>query len=112
MDFGSVDDYISSIDPKARPIFDELRKFVLTLSPDIKEAVAYGILGFYLGKKKFYIGGYKTHVGVYTGGTLLDKFGPDVQALRKAKGTIHLSLKDKIPFKIISPVIKEALGLK
>lgn len=108
----TVEQYIASVPLKAKPVFDELRAYILKLDSKITESVSYGILGFYLGKKKFYIGGYKTHVGLYPGPTIIDKYQDKVGHLREAKGTLHLALDKKIPYDLIENVIKDALGIK
>lgn len=108
----TVDEYIDSIDPIAIHQFNKLRTYIKSLSPNIHEIVAYGILGFQLDKKKIYLGGYKTHLGLYPGPTLLDNMGHKIDHLRKAKGTLHLSLKEPLPYELIKEVITLALNIK
>lgn len=108
----TVDEYILSVDTVAINQFNALRKFIKSLDPNIFEITAYGILGFQLNKKKIYVGGYKTHIGLYPGPTILDQMGREVDHLRKAKGTIHLSLKEPIPLDLVEKVIKAALIIK
>jgi len=107
----TVSEYITSVDPKAKKVFDELRAYILSLDSRIEEKMAYGILGFYLGKQKLYIGGYKTHVGLYPGPTLIDKHKSTIGHLRKAKGTLHLPLNKEVPFDQLHEILKETLGI-
>ena len=107
----TVDSYIQSIDPIALPIFNKIRYYILSLNDQIQEYSGYGILGFKLGKKKFYIGGYKTHIGLYPGPTLINSLKDELKDLKVSKGTIHIPLKEPIPFDVIKLVIQRALDL-
>ncbi len=107
----TVDSYIKSIDPVALPIFNQVRHYILSLNTEIKEYSGYGILGFKLAKKKFYIGGYKTHIGLYPGPTIIESLKDKLKDLKLSKGTILIPLKEPIPFDIIKLVIQRALDL-
>lgn len=109
--FETVQLYLDTIDPKTYPIFDQVRKLILTLDPKILEYSGYGILGFKLNKHKFYIGGYKTHIGLYPGSELIQSLKDELKDYKTSKGTIHIPLDKPLPTKLIILIASKSLGI-
>jgi len=104
----SVDEYIASVPQPARVQFDALRAIVTSESPQAREVVSYGILGYKVDDKRarVFISGWKDHVALYPipkSESLKKELAPHI----RGKGTLWFTLSDPLPEALIRKVVKE-----
>jgi uncharacterized protein YdhG (YjbR/CyaY superfamily) len=90
-----VRDYIDSIEPERRPLFDRLHGIVLAAHPDAEVALSYGMPADRVGARRLNIGVWKHGVSVY--GWRADRDGGFVARhpkLSSGKGTIRIRPRD------------------
>lgn len=108
---GTVDEYIASVPPAARPRFDELRALVRGALPHADEVLSYGIVGYRTGKARaqVFVSGWKDHVSVYPvpgEADLQAELAPYV----RGKGTLWFPLDDPLPRDLILRVVHALTG--
>ncbi len=102
----TVDEYIASVPPAARPKFDELRQLVKATLPHAKEVLSYGIVGYKIDDKRarVFISGWKDHLAVYPipkNDELHAKLTPYI----KGKGTLWFNLDKPLPKLLIKKAV-------
>jgi uncharacterized protein YdhG (YjbR/CyaY superfamily) len=105
----TVDEYVASVPPAARPRFDELRALVRQLLPDAEECLTYGIVGYRTipdKRARVFVSGWKDHVALYPiprGDDLTAEVAPHV----RGKGTLWFALDDPLPLDLLRRVVTE-----
>jgi uncharacterized protein YdhG (YjbR/CyaY superfamily) len=103
--FQSIDEYIESAAPDARPILREIRAVIGKAVPSAQETISYKMPAFKTQRTFVYFAAFKTHIGLY----------PPVEnsSLRKkltrfanAKGNLNFPLSEPIPYELIGAVAK------
>jgi uncharacterized protein YdhG (YjbR/CyaY superfamily) len=107
----TVDQYIASVPPAARPKFDELRQVVRDAVPHAREVLSYGIVGYKIDDKRarVFVSGWKDHVAMYPvpgGKELQTKLAPYV----KGKGTLWFKLNEPLPRALIRTVVEALIS--
>lgn len=103
----TVDGYVKSVPPAARPMFDELRELVRGAIPHADEVFSYGIVGYkpVKGRARVFVSGWKDHVAVYP-----VPADPDLQAelapFIRGKGTLWFPLSQPLPRDLILRVVE------
>jgi uncharacterized protein YdhG (YjbR/CyaY superfamily) len=103
----TVDQYIASVPPAARPKFDELRQLVRAAVPQAKEVLSYGIVGYKIDDKRarVFISGWKDHLAMYPvpgGKELQTTLAPYI----RGKGTLWFKLDEPLPKALIKTVVE------
>jgi uncharacterized protein YdhG (YjbR/CyaY superfamily) len=106
----TVDQYVASVPPAARPKFDELRQLVRAAVPQAKEVFSYGIVGYKIDDKRarVFISGWKDHLAVYPiprGQELQTMLAPYITYIR-GKGTLWFKLDEPLPTSLIKTVVE------
>jgi uncharacterized protein YdhG (YjbR/CyaY superfamily) len=87
-----VADYVAAIPPEHRPLFDRFAGLILSVAPDARTRISYGIPTYEVEGKRLYVGVWKHGLSVYGWGQGGDGgFVERHPELRKSKGTIQLS---------------------
>ncbi|WP_022909520.1 iron chaperone [Aestuariimicrobium kwangyangense] len=105
----TVDEYVASVPPGARPRFDELRSLVRDLLPDAEECLTYGIVGYRTipGKRaRVFVSGWKDHVALYPV-PHSDALAGEVAPYVRGKGTLWFGLDDTLPTDLLRRVVAE-----
>lgn len=104
----TVDEYIASSQPEARPLMEELRKLIKSTVPKADESISWGV-PFY--KYQGLLGGFavfKNHVSF----GLAFVFNEDDRKILEEKGyktgskTVQIGFDQKIPTAMIKQIIK------
>ncbi len=102
--FATIDDYLASASPLAKPILEEMRRIIHRKVPNAQEAIGYQMPAFKLGRTFIYFAAFKKHIGVYPPVTG-DKSLIDATArFRNEKGNLAFPLDQSIPFELIGRV--------
>jgi uncharacterized protein YdhG (YjbR/CyaY superfamily) len=112
MNAQTVDEYLNFVPKETKAYVLQIRDYILSLSPDIKERISYGILTYDLWKKRIHLGGYKDHIGLYPGSHVLDQLDDNLKGYRSSKGTMVFKPNQPLPMDLVKEVVYLALGLK
>jgi uncharacterized protein YdhG (YjbR/CyaY superfamily) len=90
-----VRDYIESIAPEHRPLFDRLHRLVLELHPEAKLLMLYKMPAYKVGDRRLFIGAWKHGVSMYGWSKGGDAgFTARHPKLKTSTGTIQLRPED------------------
>lgn len=108
--FINVDEYIAQADENVRSTLDALRKCILKAAPDATESISYGMPFYEYGGKGYkgrlvYFGAFKNHISIFIPTSLTD-YPDELLKYQKSKATFHFSLKEPLPFDLISDSVK------
>ena len=101
-----VDNYIAGFPPDIRMILEKVRATIRKAAPDAKEIINYGIPTFTLHGNLVHYAGFKTHIGFYPTPGGIEKFKDELSAYKTAKGSVQFPLDRKIPYALISDIVK------
>ena len=91
----AVRDYIDSIAPQPRPLFDRLHRLILEAHPDAVVVLSYQIPTYKVGRRRLFVGVWKHGVSIYGLQQGRDAgFTARHPQLKTSKGTIQLRPDD------------------
>jgi len=103
----SIDEYIAQCSPEVRPILEKIRAIVRKAAPKARERISYRMPAFNLDGDIVYFAAFKQHIGLFPpvprGDAQLIK---DASAYAGPKGNLRFPLDQRIPFGLISRVVK------
>ena len=91
----AVRNYIESVDPAHRPLFERVHRLVLAAHPGADVVLSYRIPTYKVGKRRLYVGAWQHGISIYgwqQGGD--GGFTERHPELRTGKGTIRLRPQD------------------
>lgn len=109
----AVRDYIESIAPEHRPLFDRLDRLVMEAYPDATVVLSYKIPTYRVGRRRLFVGAWSHGVSVYGWGQGGDAgFTDRHPELKSGRGTIQLRPADAadIADDELRDLIRAALG--
>ena len=90
-----VRDYMESIAPEHRPLFDRIHRLVLEAHPEASVGISYQIPTYRVGPRRLFVGAWRHGVSVYGWGQGGDAgFTDRHPELRTGRGTIRLRPED------------------
>lgn len=102
-----VDAYIASFSGETRRRLEQLRELIQEYSPDVVEALSYGLVGYKRnGKPLVYFGGFEKHIGFYATPNGHEAFADDFAKYKQGKGSVQLPLDQPLPIELIKRVIE------
>ena len=104
-----VKNYLKTVPEESKGRLQTIRKYILEYNDNIEEGISYGVLVYSIGKKKFHVGGFKSHIGLYPGPQFIKNNSHLVQTLKTSKGTIQVPHEHPIPFALIDKMIAHLL---
>ncbi|MBV8819386.1 MAG: DUF1801 domain-containing protein [Acidobacteriaceae bacterium] len=104
----SVDEYIDAQPEVVRTKLEQVRAAIRKAVPEAVEGIGYGMPGYKLhGKPILYFAGFKQHYSLFAAsGTFLATLAEELKGYELRKGTIHFSLTQPVPTKLISRIAK------
>ncbi len=91
----AVRDYIDSVDPVHRPLFDRVHRLILAAHPEAAVVISYRIPTYKVGRRRLYVGAWKHGLSIYGWPQDLDAgFTARHPELKTSKGTIRLRPED------------------
>lgn len=101
-----VNDYIQQFPPKQRRLLKEIRAAIRQVVPaTAQEKISYGIPTFHLKKNIIHYAGYTNHLGLYPIPAGDESFQKAAQPYVKGKDTLHFSLEEELPVKLIKAAV-------
>jgi uncharacterized protein YdhG (YjbR/CyaY superfamily) len=107
-----VRDYIASIAPEHRPLFDRLHRLILEAHPEASVVISYDIPTYKVGRRRLFLGVWKHGVSIYGWSEGRDAgFTARHPELKTGKGTIRLRPDDaaRIPDEEFRDLARAAL---
>jgi uncharacterized protein YdhG (YjbR/CyaY superfamily) len=105
-------DYINKSDDSAqKALFERLHNLIMKLYPLAENNLSYGLLKYFIGKQRIWLGYWKQGVSLYTGcPELITAFRQKYPEIKTGKGCLNFRLADKIPVPDLKQLIQGALG--
>ncbi len=108
--FNTVDEYIDSLPDKTKEELTKLRNKIKELVPDAVESMSYGMPGYkFNGKPLVYFAGWKDHIGFYPTPNGMEQYDKELAPYKTGKGTAQFPLDKRLPFDLISNIIKSRI---
>src|SRR5262249_35005854 len=102
----SVDDYVSTFPSKVQASLKRIRATIRKAAPGAEERISYQIPAYFLEGSLVYYAAFKKHVGFYPRTTAIAKFRRELSAYKGAKGSVQFPLDQRIPYGLISKMVK------
>jgi uncharacterized protein YdhG (YjbR/CyaY superfamily) len=108
-----VREYIDSIDPEHRPLFDRLQRLIIETHPDAAVVISYQMPTYKVGSRRLFLGAWKHGVSIYGWDQGHDGgFVARHPELKTSRGTIQLRPADAaaIPDDELRELVRAALA--
>ena len=102
----NIDEYILGLPPEVQQILEKIRATIKKAAPDARETINYGIPTFTLNGNLVHFAGFKNHIGFYPTPSGIEKFKDELSAYEMAKGSVQFPLDQKIPYGLITKIVK------
>jgi uncharacterized protein YdhG (YjbR/CyaY superfamily) len=104
----SVDEYLATQPEAVRTKLEQVRAAIRKAVPEAVEGIGYGMPGYKLnGKPLLYFAGFQKHYSLFAAsGTFFATLAEELKGYELRKGTVHFSLTEPVPLKLISRIAK------
>ncbi len=102
----NIDEYIANFPPAVQAILEKIRATVHEAAPSASEAISYQMPTFKQGGNLVHFAAFKNHIGFYPTPSGIERFGAELAAYHKSKGTIQFPLDQPIPYELISAIVR------
>lgn len=100
-----TDAYIAQCMPEYQVYLNEVRAFIKECVPDIKEKISWGLPTFERFGYVVQFAQCKGYIGFYPGPDALLAFKDELKDYKQTKASIHLSIKQPIPFDLLKRIV-------
>lgn len=101
----TVTEYINAAPKEARAKLREMRAIVRKLAPDAVEGLKWSMPSYSYRTILLNFAPAKTHIGLYPGSDLIEKFAKDLVNYKTSKGTIQFQLDKPLPKTLIKKLV-------
>jgi uncharacterized protein YdhG (YjbR/CyaY superfamily) len=103
----SIDEYIAQCSPEVRPILEKIRAIIRKAAPEARERISYRMPAFNLDGDIVYFAAFKQHIGLFPPVPRADaQLIKDASVYAGPKGNLRFPLDKRIPYGLISRVVK------
>jgi uncharacterized protein YdhG (YjbR/CyaY superfamily) len=102
----SIGDYIGGCPTEVRGTLEKLRSTIQKAAPQAEEKISYQMPAFYLNGNLVYFAAFKEHISFFPTSSGTAKFKRELSKYDGSKGTVRFPLGTKIPFGLISKIVK------
>lgn len=102
----NIDEYIAGFPDDVQRTLKKIRSMIKKTAPDAQEAIKYQMPTFTLKGNLLSFAAYKNHIGFYPAPAGDKKFRKELSVYRAAKSTVRFPLDERIPFDLISKIVK------
>jgi uncharacterized protein YdhG (YjbR/CyaY superfamily) len=103
---GSVDEYISFAEPKAKKALKDIRKTIKSAAPKAEEVISYQIPGYKYHGMLVFFAAWKNHISLYPAPWSADALKKEMSAYEGSKGTIKFPIDKPMPLTLIKKMVK------
>lgn len=105
--FETVDQYIAEFPNSVQLRLKEVRKIILSASPDAKETISYNMPAYKtFDKPLVYFAGYKRYTGFYATPTGHAEFKKELAKYKQGKGSVQFPHQEVLPSDLIEKMVK------
>jgi uncharacterized protein YdhG (YjbR/CyaY superfamily) len=105
--------FIEKVNDDRKPFLKELHSLILSLYPDARDSITYGIPKLATETGNVWIGYWKGGVSLYTGlPSVIAEFKKKHPSIKVGRGCINFKTGEKIPFADVKKIIKIAMEQK
>jgi uncharacterized protein YdhG (YjbR/CyaY superfamily) len=101
----TIDEYIATAAPKARPLLKRIRQTVRRAVPDVEEVISYRMPAFRLGKILMYVGAFKDHIGVFPPFSGDAEIERAIAPYKGPKGNLRLPFGEPLPYALLERIV-------
>ncbi len=101
-----IDQYIAGFPKNVQEILEKIRITIRKAAPEAGEKISYQVPTFTLSGNLVHFAAFKNHIGFYPGPSGIRKFKKELSAYKGAKGSVQFPLDQKIPFNLITQIVK------
>jgi uncharacterized protein YdhG (YjbR/CyaY superfamily) len=102
----TIDEYISRCAPKVRSKLERLRKEILSVAPDVKEGISYGMAAFSFKGPLAYFAAFEKHIGFYPLPSSIDAFADRLAPYKHAKGSVQFPIEEEPPYDLVRDIVQ------
>ena len=112
MSHEDIDEYIAALDEPKRSTLEEMRRRILEVIPDARQALAYRMPAFKLnGKNVAGFAAFKHHLSYLPfSGSVVSALGDDVAGYETSKGSLMFAPDKPLPKALINKLIRTRLA--
>ncbi|HEX9005287.1 MAG TPA: DUF1801 domain-containing protein, partial [Blastocatellia bacterium] len=92
--------------PEIQEKLEKIRATIRKAAPKAEEAISYMIPTFKLHGNLVHFAAFKNHIGFYPGAAGIESFKEELSAYEISKGTVRFPLDQRIPFTLVSKIVK------
>lgn len=104
--YTTIDDYISSFEPRTREILETIRAAIKSVAPDAEECISYSMPAFRYHGILVYFAAAKHHIGFYPTPGGVAAFKKDLKPYKTSKGAIQFPIDTPIPLGLIKKIVQ------
>jgi len=101
----NVDEYVTAQPKNVQAILNKLRTTIRSAAPKAEEVISYQMPAYKYKGMLVFFAAWQNHIGLYPAGRLM-AFEKDLARYERSKGTIKFPLDKRIPFGLISKIVK------
>jgi uncharacterized protein YdhG (YjbR/CyaY superfamily) len=102
----SIDEYIATAAPAARPLLREIRRVVRAAAPGAEELISYRMPAFGQNGILVYFAAFKHHIGVFPPGSGDARLERALEPYAGPKGNLRFTMDRPIPYALIRRIVK------
>jgi uncharacterized protein YdhG (YjbR/CyaY superfamily) len=101
-----IDEYIAGFPKDVQEILKKIRMTIRKAAPDAEETIKYRMPTFTLNGNLVHFAAFKNHIGFYPAPRGIEAFKDELSVYEGAKGSARFPLDKRIPFSLISQIVK------
>ncbi|PBI90785.1 hypothetical protein BSF41_14820 [Flavobacterium sp. ACN2] len=102
----NIDQYIGAFPNDVQEILEKVRMTIQKAAPDAQEKISYSMPAFEQNGIVVYFAAFKNHIGLYALPTGHEAFATELSKYKSGKGSVQFPLKEKIPYDLITKIVK------
>jgi uncharacterized protein YdhG (YjbR/CyaY superfamily) len=105
--YGTINEYLSAVDPDKRAALEKLRKAIRAAMPEAEECISYQVPAFRLdGKMLLAFGAARNHCSFYPGALPVASCKDDLKGYDTSKGTVRFQADKPLPPALVRKLVK------
>ena len=101
----NVDEYVAAQPKAVQLILNKFRSTIKAAAPGAEEVISYQMPAYKYNGMLVFFAAWKTHIGLYPAGAM-KTFEKELEGYERSKGTIKFPLDKRIPYGLISKIVK------
>jgi uncharacterized protein YdhG (YjbR/CyaY superfamily) len=107
----TIEQYISGFPKDVQELMQQVRRTILSIAPEAKEGISWGMPTFKLTKILVQFAGHKQHLGFYPWPETIKAFNDKLSGYKTSKGGVQFPYDKPIPLDLISDMVHFRLNV-